>query len=366
MCFSFMRQWCGLLVCLVLVTFSKAHAQPLFKNPSLAARFFYGSFLTRLPKAAYLRDSYSYFGELSVEQQTDGRYAWQVANGLPQIGVAVHFGNTGSKQYMGNMAALFPFVNWRLYQTKNFRSGVRAGAGLGWVQKPYNRLTNHKQVLIGSHTNAYINFLWENEIKLFSNLHINAAISFSHLSNGSSTLPNLGLNIPSLSIGLRYNIVKDSILQKWKQDTAIKYNALAVYTSLGLKQAPWIGSKRYVVNTLQLEWSRTLHRSGRYSVGAALFYNPSLEINPAGILDQKQRGKNLQAGIFVGYEHLLGRLSVPLQVGVYVYNHNSYPLLFQELGLRYRINPHWTAQLAMKAHTGRADFIHVGIGYRLK
>lgn len=365
MCSSIMRPWCGTFI-FVLLTFSKAHAQSLFKHPSVGARFFYGSFLTRQPKAAYLRDSYSYFGEISVQQQTDGRYPWQRVNGLPQVGVALHFGNTGSKHYMGNMAALFPFINWKLYQSKNVRSGLRAGAGLGWVQKPYDKITNHKQVLIGTHANAYINFLWDTEIRLFSNLHISAGISFTHLSNGSSTLPNLGLNIPALSIGLRYSVGENNILKRPRQDTLIKKKILLLFTSVGLKQAPWIEGKRYVVNTLQIEWSRTLHHSGNYNVGAALFYNPALEINPAGILDQKQSGKNVQAGIFVGYEHLLGRLSVPLQLGVYVYNHNTYPSLFQQLGLRYRINPHWSAQAAMKAHTGRADFIHLGVGYRFK
>lgn len=360
-----MRQWCGILVLVfLLLTSSNAHAQPLFQNPSVSARLFYGSFITHLPKAAYLRDSYSYFGEIAVQQQTDGRYNWQLANGLPQLGVALHFGNTGSKQYMGNMAALFPFVDWRLWQTKTFRSGLRAGAGIGWVQKPYDKINNHKQVLIGTHGNAYINFLWENEIWLFSKVHISAGLSFSHLSNGSSTLPNLGLNIPALAIGLHYIVAQNTKGSTQKQDTLIKQNALALFTSAGLKQAPWVDGKRYVVNTLQLEWSRTLHRSGRYSAGAALFYNRALEVNPEGILDQKQNGKNLQAGIFVGYEHLLGRLSVPLQLGVYMYNRNSYPTLFQELGLRYRINQQWSTQLAMKSHMGRADFIHVGVGYR--
>src|SRR5438309_149427 len=175
-----MRQWCSLFLFLFLFfTFSNTHAQPLFKNPSFGARFFYGSFLTRLPKAAYLRDSYSYFGELALQQQTDGRAAWQVANGLPRVGMAFHFGNTGSKKYMGNMAALFPFIDWRLFQTKNFRSGIRAGAGIGWVQKPYDKITNHKNVLIGTHGNAYINFLWENEINVFSNVYISVGLSFS-------------------------------------------------------------------------------------------------------------------------------------------------------------------------------------------
>src|SRR5215218_734574 len=161
------------------LTFSKVHAQNFFKHPSVGLQGYYGSFLTRVPKAQYLRDSYSYFGELSIQQQTAGRKEWQRANGLPQVGLALFYGNTGSRQYLGYMAGVFPFINWALYKTKSFRSGLRAGTGFGWIQKPYDKITNHKNVLVGTHGNAYINFLWQNEVRLFSNLHINAGLNFS-------------------------------------------------------------------------------------------------------------------------------------------------------------------------------------------
>lgn len=355
---------CCCLLFLFLATFSKPHAQNLFKNPSLGARFFFGSFLTRLPKAQYLRDSYSYFGELALQQQTDGRKEWQRANGLPQVGVALQFGNTGSKQYMGNMAALFPFVNWNLYKRKTISSSLRAGAGLGWVQKPYDKITNHKQVLIGTHLNAYLNFLWQAEVQTFSNVHMTVGVGFSHFSNGSTTLPNLGLNIPSLSIGLRYGL-HDSVQQKQAAPPFIKRTAFSLYTSVGIKQYPWIESTRYAVNVVQGEWSRRFRASAQYSFGGALFYDRALEVDPAGIPDHLRKGNKLQAGVFAGYEHLFGRLSVPLQIGAYVYNHNIYTALFQQLGFRYRINQQWTAQLFMKTHSGKADFIHAGIGYRI-
>jgi hypothetical protein len=97
-----------------------------------------------------------------------------------------------------------------------------------------------------------------------------------------------------------------------------------------------------------------------------LFYDRSLEVNPLGILDQKRYGNKLQAGIIAGYEHQFGRLSIPVQLGAYVYNKDIYTTLFQQLGFRYRINPKWTAQLAMKTHSGKADFIHLGIGYKIQ
>src|SRR6476646_1353507 len=98
------------IFCTLLQTFSKAHAQQnFFKTASVGVQGYFGSFLSNLPKAAYLRDSYTYFGEIAVQQQTDGSEAWQQANGLPQVGMVVFFGNTGSKQYAGNMAGAFPF-----------------------------------------------------------------------------------------------------------------------------------------------------------------------------------------------------------------------------------------------------------------
>src|SRR5688572_8513573 len=103
-----MRHWrSSFLFFSCFLTFSNAHTQIQFQNVSTSVQGFYGSYLTHLPKAQYLRDSYSYFGEIALQQQTDGAKQWQRANGLPQVGVAVFFGNTGSKQYMGSMAGVF-------------------------------------------------------------------------------------------------------------------------------------------------------------------------------------------------------------------------------------------------------------------
>lgn len=350
----------------LLLTFSKPHAQDRFKNASVTARCFYGSFLTHLPKAQYLRDSYSCFGELAVQRQTDGRKSWQRANRLPQVGAAAFYGNTGSKRYMGHMAGVFAFVAWRLYTTHRFSSSLRGGAGLGWIQKPYDKITNHKATLIGTHLNAYINFLWQAEVRLFSKAHAAAGFSFSHFSNGSSTLPNLGLNIPAFFVGFRYELRESQAFAPRQKDTVVKKSSISVFATAGVKQYPWIEGKRYAANTVQAEWSRPLGRTARYSGGGVLFYDRALEVDPRGIPDQKRRGNKLQAGVFAGYEHLFGRLSVPVQLGVYLYNNDSYSALFQQLGFRYRISTHWSAQLAMKTHSGKADFIHAGIGYHIR
>jgi hypothetical protein len=73
----------------------------------------------------------------------------------------------------------------------------------------------------------------------------------------------------------------------------------------------------------------------------------------------------MQAGIFGLYEHFFGRLSLPIQAGAYIYHQDKSPFLFQQVGLRFRLNKHLSTELNLKTHMGQADFIHAGISYTL-
>ncbi|MGV3657244.1 MAG: acyloxyacyl hydrolase, partial [Chitinophagaceae bacterium] len=236
------------------------------------------------------------------------------------------------------------------------------GMGLGWVQKPYDKATNHKNVLIGSPVNGYVGFLWQNELRVAPRLFVNAGLSFTHLSNGGSTLPNLGLNIPALSLGIRYG-AGEAFATKTLPPFEKEKMRFALFASAGAKQAPWVESSRYLVNTVSLEAGKKIGYSSLLSAGAVVFYDRSLQVHPAGIPSLKRSGNFLQAGVFAAYEHLFGKVSVPLQLGAYVYNKDLSPQLFQNLGLRYRFATHWSGQLILKTHMGQADHIHFGLGY---
>ena len=361
-----MRDQHKLLTCLVTILFFYvSYAQKsFFKTSSFGAQAHYGSFITILPKAQYLRDSYSYFGEINF--QRNYKTQWPLDSQFVQWGGGIFFGNTGSKQYVGNMAGVFSFINLPLLHKNNFTSKLRMGGGLGWIEKPYNKNTNHKNVLLGTALNAYLNFIWQNEFKLTPKTFFNLGLSFSHLSNGSSTLPNLGLNIPAVSIGVRYayndeasppRILKDSFQKK------ISYN---LYASAGIKQHPWIGSKRYLVNVLSAEITKQAGRKHQYGGGVILFYDRSLEVNPRTITSDKREHNNFQAALLATYEYSIGRLSLPLQFGGYVFNHDVYSVIFQQAGLRYRFSKRFSAEMILKLYGGKADNFHAGIGYKIK
>ena len=107
---------------------------------------------------------------------------------------------------MGSMAGAFTYVSLPLYRLKSLESLLRLAGGIAWVQKPYNENTNHKNVLIGSPFNGYINILWQHTWQLTAATAVTAGASFSHLSNGGITLPNLGLNIPAVVVGVQHGL----------------------------------------------------------------------------------------------------------------------------------------------------------------
>lgn len=351
------------LFCSVHTAFAQTQSSGFLHNVSISAQLYYGSFLTVAPKAQYLQDSYTRFGELAFYRQTDGSQPWQVANNMPDVGFAVFFGNTGSRQYVGNMAGAFPFINFHLYKRPKFSSQLRLGAGAVWVQKPYDPIRNHKNVLIGSRYNYFLNFLWQNQIYISPHMAVNAGLSFNHISNGTMQLPNLGLNIPAVSAGITYSFDQKPTTKKTTIPAYNHHVKYSIYTSVGLKQTPWVGSPHYVVNVVNAEASKHINYSNKYGYGAVLFYDRSLLLDDTGLSMSKEGDKKIQGAIYALYEHQFGKMSIPVQLGFYIYHKYQSNFSFQSVGLRYQLSPHWQYGLYLKTHLGKADYIHTGIGY---
>jgi hypothetical protein len=96
-------------------------------------------------------------------------------------------------------------------------------------------------------------------------------------------------------------------------------------------------------------------------------YDPSLSNEianaPTYIFDHSE--PQVQVSMYGGYEHVAGRISIPVQLGVYLYNRYVISQLYQLIGLRYRFAEKWVASVQLKAHFGKADYIQYGIGYKI-
>src|SRR5687767_2854062 len=90
---------------------SSSSSTGFWRNASIGSRIYFGSFLTTKPKAVYIRDSYASYGELFFQMQTKGKSNWEVSHRYPQWGFSLIYGNTGSRQYIGHMSALYAWFN---------------------------------------------------------------------------------------------------------------------------------------------------------------------------------------------------------------------------------------------------------------
>jgi len=333
---------------------------------SVSAGMHYGFFVANQPKSQYLRDSHTVLGEISILSKTRGTQSWQQQNNYPEIGLSILYGNTGSREYIGNMAAIIPFIDFPLLNSSRIKTFLRLGFGPGWVEKPYNSETNYKNFMISTHLNACIHMSLKAEFPLVKKLYFQTGFSFTHLSNGSIQLPNLGLNIPALTAGLRYAF-GDPVKIVPVEQPVFKKQAHVYFFAFGAaKQTYPLKSPVYLVNIFNLEIAKDYSPTGRFGLGVNYAYDRSLssEVANAPTYTFDKSKSHSQVGIIAFYEHKIGRLSIPLQFGVYVYNKYPISSFYQNIGVRYRFANRWIAALQLKAHMGKADYFQWGIGYK--
>lgn len=295
------------------------------------------------------------------EGQMSAQGAWVKSKRVPKLGLEITAGNSGSKEHIGTVVGVSPYVILPLYTFSRFCGDFKIGFGLGWIEKKYGTF-NTENKLIGSHINAFTGISWQNELAISTRHFIKAGVSFYHFSNGRTKMPNLGINIPSVFIGYRYNInpgIKSATSLKvsdFSNDVFVK-----LFLSAGLKQYPQIGSKQYKIVGLSAEIGKQISHSSIVSVGLLLSKDNSLKVDT--LVRTRSHILGGQLGLYASYEYIIGRLSIPVQFGVYAYNKNS--ILFERVGFRYKISKQWHGQLLLKAHLHRADLFEFGVGYSI-
>jgi hypothetical protein len=309
-----------------------------------------------------IRDSRPFTGEIYYQRQMNPTQTWNDTKRLPQWGVGLSATHSGSK-YVGTIVCLYPFVKLPLITTRVLQSNFRIGFGAGWIQKPYDKVTNPEDLLLGQKVSTHANIQWQNEFRLNSNHFINTAVTFYHVSNAKTSLPNLGINIPSLSIGYRYAFngeTKSPVSPQDKFDG--KKTFYKVFLTAGVKQMQVPDSSYYFVKVLTGELSKQVSYSSILSIGMFITHDASVKTDT--LVKHLGPIKTSQVALYGSYEYNLGRLIIPVQFGIFLYNSNS--TLLESIGVRYKFSDRWMGQLLLKSHGHKADLMHVGIGYLIR
>jgi hypothetical protein len=209
----------------------------------------------------------------------------------------------------------------------------------------------------------------EYDYALTPHLGVLLGAALNHYSNGATTKPNFGINLPSVVVGLNYHQQRPAptVAYLAPEPADVGHNFLLASTSLGYKQLDVGTYTKYLVNSVTVAAGRRINRKSNLVVGVEGFYDRSL------LAEQKDTARNTdkltdvkKAGFFLGHELLFGRLAFISHLGFYVYNpYKSTSFYYERLGLKYQFTDVVFGAIDLKVHGGTADVIEFKVGAKL-
>ena len=311
---------------------------------------------------SHLPQSQALAGELTWYVNTKGRRPWHEAAGYPVYGVTGFLGSVGNNEILGRFAGAYAFMEFPFLQLWKYRFSGKLGSGLGYTAKVFDQETNPKNTAMSTHVNALICVGVKSEL-IFRRNKITLGLDMTHFSNGATKVPNLGVNLPYVSLGYARQITKtekDSIrlhqtvpFQKW----------LFGVTAIGSVKEVYPTERRkypvYAISTFARWFSRPkVGFEAAFDViskQAILGYKPNIS---------KTQWDILQLGTYIGYLLPLDRFHFALGMGVYLKDKfQPEDFMYHRIGLRYYFPNGIHSQVILKSHWARADYVEWGMGY---
>lgn len=358
--------------CLLLgfISFLNVEAQVSPKPAyTLTPRLHYGFIWNFAEEVAHLSNQHMPAFELDLTKQTRGNKEWQREYNYPQVGYSLMYYAFDKQKPVGNALLLFAHAGKNFYKTRRTNFQWRMGFGLAYVKRGYDEEFNLRNNVISQKINFTINGQLNYNIRISQNVLFNMGFGLVHISNGSLKLPNFGLNLPTVHAGVGIELSKGE--EPLKKDSVRSFRRRTYFhisPFAGIKEVYPVNGPKYFLGGLSALVERRMNRKSGLHAGLEFSYDHSkkseifyeaLDVNNVFI-------NRAQAGVLVGHELYINRLSMLTQMGVYLYDpthlNKSY---YQKVGLKYYLSDKVFVNMSMKLHLGIADWIEWGGGIRL-
>lgn len=329
----------------------------------------YGFIWNFAPEVAHLANQHMPGLELNVTKQTKGSKEWQREYKYPQVGYSLAYYAFDPQKPVGNALALFMHTGKNFYKTRKTSLQWRIGYGFAYVNRTYEKEDNLKNNVISQRLNFTINGQLNFNARITSSVMFNMGIGLFHISNGALKKPNFGLNLPSLHAGVGVDIVKGD--EEYRKDTVVRMKrktCLHLSPFMGLKEVYPVYGPKYFLGGMNALVERRINRKSGLHAGLDLSYDHSKKSEIVqDTIDVRNIAVNrAQAGVIMGHELYIHRISLLTQVGVYLYDPTKINKnIYQKVGLKYYLTDKFFVNMTMKLHLGAADWIEWGGGIRL-
>lgn len=373
-----------------------------FKNYAIKTELIYGQILKHTTHLQNLVKGPAMGAEIDIEWQTMGEEPWHQYFHFPTIGLGVVGLDLGNPTMLGQLMAVYPYLNFRLLDAGFFRMNINGGAGMSFLNKRFSNTAtdvndlNTGNAAIGSIVNVYFSGGGNLEIPFGNALMLTAGFNWNHASNGSFYQPNSGINMLNAKIGLKYTPDYQRFgLPVMKTVASLPQTfRFEIIASGGARQLYYKDNKMFPTGSLVLGLFRQMGNNFRLGAGIDGFYDGVYDGNTrfkrTFLTDDDIKNK-IRLGVSLQPELVFGRLSAGIHFGLYLYNplknlepyadaQNSVlnkPLIYSyniddedgwfytRAAMKYTLTKHLFLSLGLKTHLQKAEFIEWGLGCRL-
>lgn len=373
-----MRRFLFLLLLLTISCYNLQAQQSAWSGFGIEANVMAGKMIRHSAKFTGPLPSRSYSAELNFVKKTYGQKEWQQRRGYPQLGLGFYYNNYNMPGVYGQVFGIFPNIQLSLIRSGNFEWTFRAGMGVCYDTKPYERLPvpNTENVAIGGHWNNISPFSTDIRWSIDEHWDLQAGFNFSHVSNAAFQQPNLGINMYGAHIGMRYFPVT-SRPQKIRQNLKPLSGRWLIQARAGMSfiESNPADGPLYPVYIGALYASKRYWSKNKVYAGMDYYYNTAKYAKLKSIehFQGSEYSHATQAAVFLGNEFLVGRLGLLFQLGYYVHRMDEQKeQLYQKLGGNFYFIKKEQGPVKevffsaiLKTHMASAELFEMGIGVGL-
>jgi hypothetical protein len=339
------------------LSFSQRREWGIEVNPKLGFLLAHRGVMGHLPR------EHAIGGEISYFISTNGSKRYHQSYNYPKVGLTLFGSTVGNNKILGQVFGMYTFIDFPLKKTNSFELSGRLGAGGSWSTKVFDQELNPKNVAMSTHINALICFglrtrFYFGELK---KTHILAGIDMTHCSNGSTKVPNLGINMPYISLGIGHTFNQVEKIKSTEKFVPKKWNLTAIGI-ISTKEVFPTGGKKYPIYAFSLVGKKIFSPKNGMELGLDLIYKTSINAYKPQI--HKTKEGIAQIGLYCGYVLPLDKLQFVLGMGLYVRD-QYFPdsRMYHRLGMRYQLTNKLLINFTLKTHWAKADYVEYGIGY---
>jgi hypothetical protein len=359
------------LLSLLFITFI-TFGQKKYESDNVDVAFIVGNVLPHSKGLNHLITGHPNGYFINYSKSTLGDKEWHKVYDYPDYGVYFIYMDYKNEILRSNYAVGAHYNFYFLNRNVVFK----IAEGIGVASNPYDKVENSKNIAFGSKILANTNFMLSyKKANIIDHVGFQAGIIFTHFSNGRMKSPNSGINTYNINVGLNYNLdddkprVIDTISVKSDFKEPVKYNFII---RSGVNESLVVGSGQHPFFHVGVYADKRLGRKSALQLGSevffSMFYKDYIKYQSVAFPDQNLNMNTdyKRAGVFIGHELFINRISIEAQLGYYVYQPYKFDSsIYDRIGIKYYYNKNVFGGLSVKTHLFLAEAIEFGVGVRI-